>query len=210
MWVLVEEAVLHDRGEDEEEVLAQLVRAYLARRGLADTLHAFDAEQRAYHAVPDRPAAECDGGAADPQFESDGISLVKPYRDDSHEIDRRKSAQLLCLQQRFDAAAALMPPASLARIRLLCIQAQHLADTGDAVFFLASQVAPLVPFCTNPVVGHEVYTATLSTVLDPHRRPVQLDVETLAKEVNDELCGGGHPSSLDILFNWAYWQETSA
>ncbi|KPI90673.1 hypothetical protein ABL78_0269 [Leptomonas seymouri] len=220
MWVLVEEAVIEDRGEDEEEVLAKMVRSYFARRGLADTLHAFDEEQHAYHKsasvlsqrstsstkATDTCAAEKDDAMMFGSF----APPAAPSGHEEHEIDRRKSAQLLCLQERFDAAAALMPPTSLARIRLLCIQARYLADVGAAVSFLASNVAPLVPFCVNPVLGHEVYAATLTNVFNPHRRLLQLDIETLAKEVNDELCGEGHPSSLDILFNWAYWQETSA
>ncbi|KPA74805.1 hypothetical protein ABB37_09081 [Leptomonas pyrrhocoris] len=220
MWVLIEEAVIQDRGEDEEEVLAQMVRSYLARRGLADTLHTFDEEQRAFcgvsRALPvsrttsAKAADECAAEKDAAMVSGSSAPLAASSGHEEHEIDRRKSAQLLCLQERFDAAAALMPPTSLARIRLLCIQARHLTDIGDAVLFLASNVAPLIPFCVNPVLGHEVYTSTLNSVLSPHRKPLQLDTEALAKEVNDELCGEGHPSSLDILFNWAYWQETSA
>lgn len=215
MWTLVEEAVMQDRGEDEEEVLAQMVRAYLARRGLADTLHTFDEERRDCEepwgttsnrtSAPVKSTETCGAAEAGSDVAPAALGDAIP-----HEVDRRKAAQLLCLLAKFDAAAALMPPASLARLRLLCIQAQHLADIGEAVFFLASHVSPLVPFCTNPVLGHEIYTATFSNVLNPHRRPLQLDIEALAKEVNDELCGDSQPSSLDILFNWAYWQEMSA
>lgn len=212
MWTVVEEAVMQDRGEDEEAVLAQMVRAYLARRGLADTLHAFDEERRDYNHPSEHKTQESQaehGSGATTQLDSANVPEACGSHA-THEVDRRKAAQLLCLQEKFEAAAALMPPASLARIRLLCIQAQHLSDTGEAVFFLASHVSPLVPFCANPVLGHDVYTATLSNVLNPHRQAPQLDIEALAKEVNDELCGNTQLSSLDILFNWAYWQETSA
>lgn len=220
MWVLVEEAVIQDRGEDEEAVLAQMVRSYLARRGLANTLHAFDEERRVEHDTFIKPPNHIEPNkraTGECNVESDaaattGIDAHAAAFDAhaNHEVDRRKCAQLLCLQERFDAAAALMSPTSLARIRLLCIQAQYLTDTGEAVFFLASNVSPLIPFCANPVLGHEIYTATLSSVLNPNRRPLKLDIETLAKEVNDELCGNGHPNSLDVLFNWAYSQERSA
>ncbi|KAK7201827.1 hypothetical protein NESM_000249700 [Novymonas esmeraldas] len=217
MWTLVEEAVAEDRGEDEEEVLAQMVRSYLARRGLADTLAAFDDEQQAYRGPSMVPKGRAQDAAPEPVPTGNGESAVSleavgpaaPHDRAGIEMDRHKAAQLLCLHKKYEAAAALMEPTSLARIRLLCIQAQSLEDTATAVFYLATHVAPLVPFCTDPTVGHAVYTAALSSVLNPCREKPVLDTEVLAREVNDELCGRDQRSSLHVLFNWAYWQEAS-
>lgn len=219
MWTLVEEAVIEDRGEDEEEVLAQMVRSYLARRGLTDTLAAFDEEHQCYRVLsaaphnrdPDAPKPSAYAGVLRSTLTTDRASANSaPARDEmSAGMDKRKAAQRLCLQKRYEAAAALMEPSSLARIRLLCIQAQSLEDRPTAVFYLATHVAPLVPFCIDPTMGHRVYTAALSSVLSPCRERSIPDTELLAREVNDELCGREQRSSLHVLFNWAYWQETS-
>ncbi|KAG5511262.1 hypothetical protein GH5_07504 [Leishmania sp. Ghana 2012 LV757] len=219
MWTLVEEAVIEDRGEDEEEVLAQMVRSYLARRGLADTLAAFDEEHLSYGGSlkfsytgdRDAPKSSTSTGVLDSKSTAVGASLNggAPVNEASAGMEKRKAAQLLCLQKKYEAAAALMEPSSLARIRLLCIQAQSLEDRAAAVFYLATHVAPLVPFCSDPTVGHRVYTAALSEVLSPCRERSIPDTEALAREVNDELCGREQRSSLHVLFNWAYWQETA-
>ncbi|CAJ1017556.1 hypothetical protein, conserved [Leishmania lindenbergi] len=219
MWTLVEEAVIEDRGEDEEEVLAQMVRSYLARRGLTDTLAAFDEEHQSYWSSskhpykgsPDASKPAASGEVADlmPAADHPNVNYAASLDEASGGMDKRKVAQLLCLQERYEAAAALMAPSSLARIRLLCIQAQSLEDTVAAVFYLATHVAPLVPFCTDPTMGHRVYTAALSNLLSPCRERSIPDAEALAREVNDELCGREQRSSLHVLFNWAYWQETS-
>ncbi|KAG5505044.1 hypothetical protein JKF63_04491 [Porcisia hertigi] len=206
MWTLVEEAVIEDRGEDEEEVLAQMVRSYLARRGLADTLAAFDEEHKFCRDAPKPPAsADICGGKSSAAPAS--ANNTAPCGDVSAAMQKRKEAQLLCLQGKYEAVAALMEPSSLARIRLLCIQAQSLEDSAGAAFYLATHVAPLVPFCTDPAMGHRVYTAALSNVLSPSRERSILDTEMLAREVNDELCGPEHRSALHVLFNWVYWQE---
>ncbi|GET86133.1 hypothetical protein, conserved [Leishmania tarentolae] len=219
MWTLVEEAVIEDRGEDEEEVLAQMVRSYLARRGLSDTLAAFDEEQQLYRGLSTTPhsldlnapkSSAHTAALASKSVKDCASTKDAPQCDEGMAgMDKRKAAQLLCLQKRYEEAADLMKPTSLARIRLLCIQAQSLEDRPTAVFYLATHVAPLVPFCVDPTMGHKVYTAALSSVLRPCRERYAPDMEMLAREVNDELCGRDQRSSLHVLFNWAYWQETS-
>ncbi|KAG5485733.1 hypothetical protein LSCM1_07144 [Leishmania martiniquensis] len=219
MWTLVEEAVIDDRGEDEEEVLAQMVRSYLARRGLADTLAAFDEERMSCGSLlkfpcrgdSDAPRSPGSAGALDSKLTAVGASTkdAPPGDKASAGMEKRKAAQILCLQRKYEAAAALMDPSSLARIRLLCIQSQSLEDRATAVCYLSTHVAPLVPFCSNPTMGHKVYTASLNEVLSPYREKLIVDTEVLAREVNDELCGRDERSSLHVLFNWAYWQETA-
>lgn len=201
MWAFMEEAVIRDRGCDEERFLSDIVRSYLTRRGLAATLATFDSEleETCVSTSPCRPA---------PCTESSELSLEA-----QHDVETRKRAQLLCLSGRYEAAADALPPSSALRIKLLSLEALRRPDQVSGMSYATTKIAPLVPTCEDTQAAHRIYLDTVSSILGG-RASAQFakqaaDASSLCSQVNQCLLKSDAPSALNILLSWADWQVSS-
>lgn len=212
LWSLMEEAAVRDRGGDEEDSLAGVVRSFLARRGLADTLRAFDKEraeldgnvekEESLHSKEKRPNI-----TAAPTALMTTSSTNTATNDAAFSVERRKEAQLLCLAEKYAEAAQLMPANSITKIILLCYEAQRMSNSLEATKFLTIMVAPLVLLCTDVRVAHMVYASAFKSIVEVPRQPPRISPETVARTANNVLCNDGSRSGLGILFDWAYSQR---
>lgn len=196
MWAFMEEAVIRDRGCDEERNLNEIVRSYLCRRGLADTLAAFEDELEERGTPADPLSATKEGSCTE-----GGVSGVAA----------RKHAQLLCLSGEFEKAAAMMPAGSPLRVKLLSLEALRQDDPLAGMAYATSKVAPLVPTCEDLQSAHAIYLQTVTSLLSGRHKEDFLtqtrDASQIANEVNEGLLKSKAPSALNVLVSWADWQE---
>ncbi|EPY19592.1 hypothetical protein STCU_09376 [Strigomonas culicis] len=186
-WRQVEKAALVDRGEDDEEPVTSIIRSYLVRRGLSDTLKAFD-EEREEHPLNPRAAH-----AAEEKYEN---------------IEQRKLAQSLCLQGRYKEAAEFLPATSIFKIQLFCIAAFQQSDRERALQCITETVPPLVYGCEDPRSAHQLYLACLSSLSKPDFHfDMEVDPALLAYEVNEALLQRKMPSALHVLLSWSEWLQ---
>lgn len=200
-WSLIEAAVMRDRGYNEEQCLADIFRSFLARRGFSETLAAFDSEWSEISGTPDCGLAKSGETSEKP------VTRPAPSRF-IQEVTSRKETQLLCLQERYEEAAVMLPKSSVLRIKLLCMAAFRLKDEARATEFLTRQVAPLIPACDNTHDGHQLYIDCLHNILSRKASAVSV-AHQLAEEVNDALLPAPVPSALNVLLSWADWQGSS-
>ncbi|CCW68540.1 unnamed protein product [Phytomonas sp. Hart1] len=210
-WSMVEEAVMRDRGFDEEKALANIVRSYLVRRGMARTLEAFDADLLDYacdnHTSPDVE----EGPFKVPRTDSEVVKLPSILTD----VQKRKNAQILCLKEHYAKAAAILPARSVVRIKLLCMESLKIENDQLAMTYVATKVAPLVPQCVDSQTAHGIYLDSVSYLLNRNGSTKIMDKalytpHELAREVNEDLLHSTGPSSLNVLLSWADWQQKNA
>lgn len=245
-WSLIEDVVQRDSGCDEEACIANIARSYFLRRGLADTLDAFDADRRENthdeHVTPTMQLAESwDKFARIYRHTKDSTSPVPaagsgaPNTDSAHRINvqsrqrdvrRRRDAQLLCLQERYDEVAAMMPTKSVVRLKLLYMAALHgHRSSAQAILFVATHVAPQVALCEDPQAAHELHLTFVSSLLfkdscrdgggDVKSCAIKSTALTqppsvIAREVNEVLLHHKGPSALNVLVLWADWMNKCA
>ncbi|EPY39673.1 hypothetical protein AGDE_04255 [Angomonas deanei] len=181
----VEDTAEATHGLDEGN-LANIARSYLSRRGLADTLKSFETE-------------------IDSPLEANTV-----YTEWIKEVEERKRVQLLCLQKAYKAAGDCLPPSSLLKVKLYCMESRNIADTSDALFYLTTEVGPLIPLCEDVALAHTVYTDYVSSLFDGEGSlPQESDAE-LAVGVNEALLKHKDPSGVAVARAWLAMQETVA
>lgn len=199
MWAFMEEAVIRDRGCDEEQNLRNMVRSYLFRRGFADTLAAFESE------ACGRVVAHSDS------LVTTCLSSPEASVGTDGDVRTRKSAQLLCFNGAFEEAADVMPVGSRLRVRLLALEALRKDDAFSGMAYATKKIAPLIPTCDDPLVAHRVYLQTVTSLLSGRNKEDFLeqtkDLAALANEVNEGLLRNTAPSALNVLLSWVDWQE---
>ncbi|CCW60190.1 unnamed protein product [Phytomonas sp. EM1] len=207
-WTMVEEAVMRDRSFNEDKALSNIIRSYLVRRGMARTLAAFDADLEEY--VDDSNSAyDVEAGPFKvPRTDSEVVKVPGVLID----VQKRKNAQILCLDELYDEAAAMLPSGSVVKIKLLCMKSLKIEDTQLAMVFIATKVAPLVPQCEASRTAHRIYLDSISFLLNRYQSTERISTtlytpHELAREVNEELLYSNGPSSLNVLLSWADWQK---
>lgn len=185
-WRLMEEAVMRDLGSDEVAVLNRIARSYMIRRGLSDTLIAFETE-----------LAHCN--------ESPAPSSASEIA----EVQRRREAQLLCLSGNYKEAAMRAPANSLLRVELMCLDYVNSLDRREALLSIMTNVAPLVAVCESPGEAHDIYMRHLSAVMHqgPEGPVTPQPQSSVAWRINEAMLEDASPSALNVLISWSEWQE---
>ncbi|ORC86410.1 uncharacterized protein TM35_000281260 [Trypanosoma theileri] len=218
-WSFIEEAVIRDRGYDEERDLAAILKSYFIRRGFVDSLMALNDELvelegnnnvRKY-CVKKKKA---NGGMP---MKKDESPMWNNERSDDNSVNtvvesmkKRKQIQLLCLNEQYEEAAELLPHGSVFKVKLLAMEAMKIARSNQsaALFFLCVKVSPLVVETTDATMAHHIFVNSLAAV-SSGVKAAELSIptpRTIAREVNESLLEKSESNALDILLSWSDWQ----
>ncbi|KAG8344952.1 hypothetical protein ERJ75_001459200 [Trypanosoma vivax] len=233
-WATIEEAVIRDKGYNEEAVLTSILRSYLVRGGFVDTLVALN-EEVAELEPPNKTVSACLGVSGDKKVCSANdaqskrvekhVSLSNARKSECcgerncdctvsatsvlDGVRKRKQIQLMCRSGQYEAAAALISPKNEMRVRLLIMEAMKCASTDPsvAILFLTTRVAPLISSLPNPTRVHQIFVEALSVAAGLGGSGVKSASPcAVAREVNEALLGDDNQSALDVLLTWSAWQ----
>lgn len=193
-WGFIEEAVIRDRGLDEEGTLASIVQSYFIRQGFVDSLGALNEELRAIAAqTTGRCRGKWRGGSAPGDRTSSGsvknnangaTTAANSNNNNNNNnnnnsgggdasggavletIRRRKYLQLLCLDEQYEQAAVLLPRENLLKVKLLAMEAMKRAksDPSAALLFLCETVGPMILSLSDATAAHHIYVDTLASI----------------------------------------------
>nr|CCC90653.1 unnamed protein product [Trypanosoma congolense IL3000] len=233
-WRLIEEAVIRDRGYDEESVLTAVLQSYFVRNGYVNSLKALNEEIAELGSQKDAnvrfpgarggsvrnekslspPQASTHQGKSNASTNGENIESVRALGPATEllleKMQGRKCLQVLCLNEAYEEASALIPCGSELKVKLLAMEGMKRAkkDQSAAISFLCRRVGPLVSKLSEAVLAHNVFIDFLSTLTGANvagwEAPTPCEI---AQEVNDSLLKGGEPSALDVLLSWSEWQE---
>ncbi|RNF01566.1 hypothetical protein TraAM80_06959 [Trypanosoma rangeli] len=256
-WNLVEEAVICDRGYDEETVLASILQSYFIKQGFVESLQTLNEELRELQTMTETRVAKTKTAPAIGTKAAAGCRVKRKSKgnyvkqeelhngDASHEdeknlgngnrknsgmiytvhenavdcvgaetvlesMKKRKHLQLLCLNGRYEEAAALLPQGSVFIVKLLAMEAIKRArkQPSAALLFLCEGVGPLVAGLSDAAMAHRIYINTLAVITGADTTEWSVPSPCkIAREVNESLLEDHEPSALHVLLSWAEWQE---
>ncbi|RNF04965.1 uncharacterized protein Tco025E_07875 [Trypanosoma conorhini] len=263
-WNFVEEAVIRDRGYDEETVLASILQSYFIKQGFVESLTTLNEElrelqtmtaSRTKRAATKTPtphegtntAAEC---RVQQKGEGNCVKQEEPHNGDASHVDRkylsngyekhsgkicafhekkagayasedtvleamkkRKHLQLLCVNEQYEDAAALLPQGSVFIVKLLAMEALKRArkQQAAALLFLCERVGPLVAGLSDAALAHQIYINTLAVITSADATEWSVSSPCkIAREVNESLLDDHEPSALHVLLSWSEWQAITA
>ncbi|KAH9584253.1 hypothetical protein LSM04_005613 [Trypanosoma melophagium] len=219
-WSFIEEAVIRDRGYDEEKDLASILKSYFIRRGFVDSLMALNEElmelegnnvrkysvKKNKNGIPIKrdETPKWNNENNNNNNNNNGVTAV------IEAMKRRKQIQLLCLNEQYEEAASLLPHGSVFKVKLLAMEAMKIARSNPsaALLSLCVKVSPLVVATDDPTAAHHIYVNSLAAVAGG-AKAAELPVvspRTIARAVNESLVEPGGSSALDVLLSWSDWQ----
>ncbi|AAZ11468.1 hypothetical protein, conserved [Trypanosoma brucei gambiense DAL972] len=242
-WRFIEEAVIRDKGYDEEAILTAVLQSHFIRHGFVNSLKAFtkelrDLEQRGkqHHSVLGASGvcgkADANGGEKDGQLQQ---GVLECEGNNSGEWDTRngndgcatgaecvgsvlegmqvrKCVQVLCHNEEYEKAAALLPSSNEMKVRLLALEAVKRAKRNQsaAISFLCKQVGPLIYKLPDAVTAHHIFVESLGAVTGVNGSCWEVPSPcAIAREVNESLLDSSEPSALDVLLSWSELQQAA-
>ncbi|KEG07362.1 hypothetical protein DQ04_10031020 [Trypanosoma grayi] len=246
-WRFVEEAVIRDRGYDEETALSSILQSFFIRRGFVNSLTALNDELAEREAMKmtqncvakkacgnhqnledghvatelknhtnnksksnnktingDKISSREESGAkGDGDARSGGVTAVLEA------MKKRKQMQLMCLNERYEEAAAQLPHGSVLKMKLLAMEAMRRArtDRRAASLFLCEKVSPLIAGTPDAGAAHAVFVDSLAAITGASESELLLpSPRDIALEVNEALVDSHEQSALDVLLSWSEWQ----